>query len=119
MPTAIINYELCFYCGIEIAKDLGENPYALKKHTDHYQPKSRGGSNEASNLVPACSECNLRKKDLEPGEWRDRCFTDVFMAISRLRWLIGKDAADRLFDVVNSYALRVPSLGGPSIGKSE
>lgn len=30
---------------------------------DHVIPRSRGGPDEAWNLVPACSRCNLRKAD--------------------------------------------------------
>lgn len=39
----------CRYCG----------DYAT--HVDHVIPKSRGGSDEFSNLVAACARCNLRK----------------------------------------------------------
>ena len=41
---------MCSYCR--------ERPF---KHLDHAVPVSRGGSNWASNIRPACSECNLRK----------------------------------------------------------
>lgn len=47
---------ICRYCG------------AIADHIDHVYPKSRGGSNEPSNLVCACAHCNLSKSDKTPGE---------------------------------------------------
>lgn len=40
----------CAYCGSE-----------EKMTRDHVIPLSRGGTNDISNLVPACLRCNLRK----------------------------------------------------------
>ncbi len=42
----------CAYCG--------ERPATTH---DHVRPKSRGGTGTATNLVPACDECNTRKGD--------------------------------------------------------
>ncbi len=36
---------------------------------DHRIPLSRGGASDRENLVPACKECNNRKKYLLPHEW--------------------------------------------------
>ena len=45
--------EACAYCHVALT---------LKKaHRDHVIPLNRGGSNWASNLVPACKPCNLHK----------------------------------------------------------
>ena len=41
---------LCAYCRCERATTL-----------DHIKPRSKGGSNLRSNLVPACVECNHNK----------------------------------------------------------
>jgi hypothetical protein len=46
----------CFYCDDQLVID-GE------WHIEHKYPKSKGGSNDIENLVPACPSCNLRKKD--------------------------------------------------------
>jgi 5-methylcytosine-specific restriction endonuclease McrA len=41
----------CAYCGAE----------NVRLEIDHVQPRSRGGTNKASNLVMACHECNRTK----------------------------------------------------------
>ena len=48
----------CFYCG--------HPADAL----DHVVPRSRGGTNHPSNLVPACHSCNSGKRARTIGEYR-------------------------------------------------
>jgi len=36
---------------------------------DHIVPVSRGGRSTKGNVVPACKECNNKKKQLLPMEW--------------------------------------------------
>lgn len=36
---------------------------------DHIVPVTRGGKASRNNVVPACKECNSRKKYLLPMEW--------------------------------------------------
>ena len=46
---------------------------------DHIVPVTRGGKASRNNVVPACKECNNRKKYLLPMEWEDylqRCRKD-------------------------------------------
>lgn len=58
----------CHHCGAP-GKILGHTghrggPTKLAEFThqiDHILPWSRGGTNDASNLVPSCRRCNLRK----------------------------------------------------------
>ena len=38
---------------------------------DHLQPLARGGTSSKGNLVPACKECNNKKKNLLPLEWEE------------------------------------------------
>jgi 5-methylcytosine-specific restriction enzyme A len=38
---------------------------------DHIVPLGRGGASTRGNVVPACKECNTRKKHLLPIEWQD------------------------------------------------
>ena len=51
----------CYYCG-EIFK-----PSELTM--DHKIPISRGGTSEKINIVPACKECNNKKKYMLSIEW--------------------------------------------------
>ncbi len=53
----------CFYC----KKTFSPEDLTM----DHLIPVSRGGKSEKMNLVPACKECNNKKKYLLPGEWEE------------------------------------------------
>jgi len=53
----------CYYCGKKLG--TGKNAY----HVDHIIPLSRGGSNDISNLVIACPQCNVSKQDKLLHEW--------------------------------------------------
>lgn len=44
----------CFYCEVQL---MLEGDW----HVDHMHPKSRGGSNDISNLAPSCPTCNMKK----------------------------------------------------------
>ena len=51
----------CFYCERAVpAKDLT---------MDHIVPIARGGRTTKGNVVPACKDCNNKKKQLLPMEW--------------------------------------------------
>jgi 5-methylcytosine-specific restriction protein A len=52
---------LCAYCG--------RNFPAGELTMDHVIPLSRGGVSERFNIVPACKNCNNKKKYLLPAEW--------------------------------------------------
>ena len=52
---------ICYYCSLKFI------PNELTM--DHIIPLSRGGKSEKYNLVPACKECNNKKKYLLPAEW--------------------------------------------------
>ena len=54
---------VCYFCGRQIA------PSALTM--EHKVPLSRGGKSTKENLVPACKECNNKKKYLLPMEWEE------------------------------------------------
>lgn len=51
---------LCHYCGGQF------RPEALSM--DHIVPLARGGKSTKGNVVPACMECNRRKKLETPAE---------------------------------------------------
>ena len=53
----------CFYCASAvIPKELT---------MDHIVPIIRGGKSTKGNLVPACKECNNKKKHSLPMEWEE------------------------------------------------
>jgi 5-methylcytosine-specific restriction protein A len=54
---------VCHYCGARI------RPGELT--LDHIVPLVRGGKSTRGNCVPACKECNNRKKHLLPVEWEE------------------------------------------------
>lgn len=49
----------CAYCG--------RSDVPLEK--DHRVPVSRGGTEDPTNLVPACKPCNVRKSNHDPAGW--------------------------------------------------
>ena len=53
----------CHYCGEKVARE--------NLTMDHVVPLSRGGKSTKGNLVPACKECNNKKKYLLPVEWHE------------------------------------------------
>jgi 5-methylcytosine-specific restriction endonuclease McrA len=52
---------LCYYCHKKVP------PAELTM--DHIVALARGGKSSRGNIVPACRECNSRKKYLLPIEW--------------------------------------------------
>lgn len=51
----------CFYCWCDLT--------ATPMHIDHVFPKSRGGWDDAANLVASCESCNLKKGAKSLVEW--------------------------------------------------
>ena len=54
---------VCYYCN----QNVGRSELTM----DHIVPLSRGGKSKKGNLVPACKECNNKKKYLLPMEWQE------------------------------------------------
>ncbi len=54
---------VCHYCGATFPPD--------ELTMDHIVPIVRGGKSSRGNVVPACKECNNRKKYLLPVEWQE------------------------------------------------
>ncbi|OGW36107.1 MAG: HNH endonuclease [Nitrospirae bacterium GWD2_57_9] len=54
---------ICYYCGGRF------KPAELTM--DHLVPVTRGGRSVQGNVVPACKECNNKKKYLLPMEWEE------------------------------------------------
>ena len=53
----------CHWCGGTFPPD--------ELTMDHILPLSRGGKASRNNVVPACKECNNKKKYLLPIEWEE------------------------------------------------
>lgn len=53
----------CHYCGRSAPE--------VVLHVDHITPVSKGGTNEFTNLVTSCQDCNLGKLDTELWERED------------------------------------------------
>lgn len=52
---------LCYYC---------HKKFPYKQLTmDHLVPLARGGRSTKDNLVPACKDCNNKKKNMMAVEW--------------------------------------------------
>lgn len=63
----------CFHCGMELS--------ILEMTVDHLYPKSLGGTDARTNLVPSCGPCNFAKGDTPPSpEMRQRLlvFLDAY-----------------------------------------
>lgn len=58
-----ISTGICHYCSGHFA--------ASELTLDHVVPLVRGGKSTRGNCVPACKECNTRKRDLLPTEWQE------------------------------------------------
>ncbi|SNB44702.1 HNH endonuclease [Geobacter sp. DSM 9736] len=54
---------ICHYCGRKFPQ--------AELSMDHIVPIIRGGKSTKGNVVPACKECNSRKKYLLPIEWEE------------------------------------------------
>lgn len=54
---------ICHYCGERFSPE--------ELTLDHLVPLARGGRSTRGNCVPACKECNNKKKYLTPVEWQE------------------------------------------------
>jgi RHS repeat-associated protein len=60
----------CEYCGQNTEpgqkSQKGVTPPGSEGQTDHYNPASKGGSNDPSNAVHSCRDCNQQKSNTPP-----------------------------------------------------
>lgn len=76
----------CWYCGLHIA------PFS-NWEIEHQQPRSRGGSDHLSNLVPACRACNRAKGTMNVDEFREFLLMKFSVALTKADYEI----SDRLY----------------------
>ena len=62
---------ICWYCGKRL------NPFS-DFHVDHVIPVAMGGGDDPENLVPSCTDCNVRKHTFSVDEFRSRQGVDTF-----------------------------------------
>ena len=60
---ARIEKVVCYYCHRKVGRE--------NLTMDHIVPLSRGGKSKKGNVVPACKECNNKKKYMLPVEWEE------------------------------------------------
>ena len=58
----MIRIRHCYYCGEQLSR--------RRATKDHIVPRSKGGSNEQTNIVDACRMCNSEKGRLSIDEFR-------------------------------------------------
>ncbi len=69
----------CAYCGDKLKlQGTGNDVF----HWDHFQPLTKGGIDCITNLLPACSRCNINKSNHDPIEWYIN-----FEFFSEARWM--------------------------------
>lgn len=65
----------CEYCGQDLLASFND---CFNAQLDHIHPKSKGGSDEKSNLAACCTTCNSLKWDYAPrGDNRDERLADA------------------------------------------
>jgi 5-methylcytosine-specific restriction endonuclease McrA len=66
---------LCWYCGKQthMNKEMNAKSVAIKQKftVDHFVSLRYGGTDDLSNLVPACWSCNSSKQKRSITEWKD------------------------------------------------
>ena len=72
----------CAYCHEPIGPGGTEAadppPGTIRRATlDHLMPDVLGGTDDPSNLVPACKQCNSAKGSMHPDEWLARIKHDL------------------------------------------
>lgn len=54
---------VCYFCGKKV--------HPAEITMDHLVPLIRGGESIKGNIVPACKDCNNKKKHMLPFEWEE------------------------------------------------
>jgi len=76
----------CWYCGHKL------DPFEF--HVDHFNPRSRGGSDDLDNLVPTCIPCNLSKSGMWYFEWREKIKNELGIGITE--WFMNRLESENL-----------------------
>jgi hypothetical protein len=84
----------CWYCGCKL------DPW--KFHIDHFEPRSKGGSDKLENLVPTCPNCNIVKNDRPIWKWRIDIEKEKGLAMSKgqIMSLNGEGLMNKVLDKI-------------------
>ena len=69
----------CLWC----RRDLTDRPGQLT--LDHWTSRARGGSNEATNLLTSCRDCNSRRRERTAAQFAREVYEKVFGHWTELR----------------------------------
>ena len=84
----------CYYCGAIVT--------GRARCKDHFKPRSKGGLNNETNLVPACNVCNGIKGDRTFEQARSRLVLNMIgwpkFDLVHIEWLRSKgfDLSERI-----------------------
>lgn len=96
----------CAYCG---QPPIDDSSLTI----DHVKPKSKGGEDRTSNVIPACKECNSRKGSENWLAWyRMQSFYTVYGEWRIRQWLKSGEADFGPWDeedskVIDMYATKI------------
>jgi len=106
----------CAYCGRPPIADESLTELTM----DHVRPKSRGGEDRTTNVIPACAACNSAKSSIEWVAWfRMQPFYTIEAEWRIRQWLSGDMKDFGPFDEedakrVDEYANRILSCEWPT-----
>ncbi len=80
----------CWYCGRAISEEAA-TVFGVR-NIDHQRPIRQGGTNDLSNLFPACFPCNIHKGGRTLEQFRALMTKEQFDSLDYYRWAIGGKA---------------------------
>lgn len=99
----------CEYCGIRETDVRGE--FTL----DHYQPKSKGGSDEIANLIYCCIWCNQHKLAYWPEKVDDVPLWNPRQSRSSEHFLLLEDGMLRPLSSIGEFTIQRLKLNDSSL----
>ena len=99
----------CEFCGVSEISGGGEFT------VDHFRPKSRGGSDEASNLVYACFRCNIYKADYWSTSGQQSPLWHPREEPSSKYFAVGDDGHLHPLNAIGAFSIRQLRLNRPQL----